>query len=99
MIERVREAERALSAVGITKAKVKDHDGLARIEVDMEEAEKVIVHASRLAETFVRLGFTYLTLDLEWFRSGSMDVASAQQKRSPAKRAKATESTDLVSVK
>jgi uncharacterized protein len=75
MIERVREAERALKAVGITKAKVKDHDGLARIEVDVEEAGKVIAHSSRLAETFVRLGFTYLTLDLEWFRSGSMDVA------------------------
>jgi uncharacterized protein len=99
MIERVREAERALSAVGITKAKVKDHDGLARIEVDKEEAEKVIVHASRLAETFVRLGFAYLTLDLEWFRSGSMDVAVSQQKRESAKRAEATEKTNLVSAK
>jgi uncharacterized protein len=80
-IERVREAERALKAAGITKAKVRDHNGLARIEVDMEEAEKVIAHSSTLAETFVQLGFTYLTLDLEWFRSGSMDVAVSSVKR------------------
>jgi uncharacterized protein len=80
-IERVREAERALKAAGITKAKVRDHDGLARIEVDKEEAEKVITHSSTLAVTFVQLGFTYLTLDLEWFRSGSMDVAVSSVKR------------------
>jgi len=80
-IARVREAERALNAAGITKAKVRDHNGLARIEVDMEEAEKVIIHSSTLAATFVQLGFTYLTLDLEWFRSGSMDVALSSVKR------------------
>ena len=80
-IERVREAERALRAAGITKAKVRDHDGLARIEVDKEEAEKVITHSSTLAVTFVQLGFTYLTLDLEWFRSGSMDVSVSSVKR------------------
>ncbi|HYA33556.1 MAG TPA: ATP-dependent sacrificial sulfur transferase LarE [Candidatus Bathyarchaeia archaeon] len=74
-IERVREAERALKAAGITKAKLKDHNGLARIEVDVAEAPKVIANSSRLAERFKTLGFSYLTLDLEWFRSGSMDVA------------------------
>jgi len=79
-IERVREAERALKAAGITKAKLRVHNGLARIEVEKKEAEKVIAHFSTLAETFVQLGFTYLTLDLEWFRSCSMDVtvSSAQ---------------------
>ncbi len=74
-LERLRNAERALKALGIVKVKVRDHHDLARIEVDREDAKTVIAHSATIAETFVELGFTYVTLDLEWFRSGSMDIA------------------------
>jgi uncharacterized protein len=73
-IERLRSAESALKAIGIVRARVRDHNDFARIEIDREDAGKVITHSSAIAETFVRLGFTYVTLDLEWFRSGSMDL-------------------------
>jgi uncharacterized protein len=73
-IERLKSAERALKAIGITRARVRDHDGFARIEVYREEAEKVIVNSAAIAQRFVGLGFRYVTLDLEWFRSGSMDL-------------------------
>ncbi len=73
-IERLISAERALNGIGITRARVRDHDGFARIEVYREEAEKVIANSAAIAEMFARLGFSYVTLDLEWFRSGSMDL-------------------------
>jgi uncharacterized protein len=73
-IERLLSAERALNGMGITRARVRDHDGFARIEVYNEEAGKVIANSAAIAETFAGLGFSYVTLDLEWFRSGSKDL-------------------------
>jgi len=40
LIDRIREAECALATAGITKAKVRDRNGLAHIEVDLGEATK-----------------------------------------------------------
>jgi pyridinium-3,5-biscarboxylic acid mononucleotide sulfurtransferase len=74
-IERLRDAEDALRAIGILNVKVRDHHNFARIEVGREDAETVVAHSSTLAETFSKLGFTYVTLDLGWLRSGSMDIA------------------------
>ena len=77
-VERLRNAEHAVMALGIAKVKVRDHNGFARIEVDQEDADKVIAHSANIAEAFSRLGFAYVALDLEWFRSGSMDIALNQ---------------------
>ncbi len=86
-IERVREAERALKAIGIAQVKIRDHDHFARIEVDREEAGKVLTHSSAIADKLLELGFIYVTLDLEWLRSGSMDIAlSAARKESTNER-------------
>jgi pyridinium-3,5-biscarboxylic acid mononucleotide sulfurtransferase len=74
-IERLRGAEDALRAIGILDVKVRDHHDFARIEVNREDAETVVAHSSTLAETFSKLGFTYVTLDLGWLRSGSMDIS------------------------
>jgi uncharacterized protein len=83
-IERLKDAERALKAIGIAKAKVRDHNHLARIEIDKDEAEKVVAQSSMIADTFRELGFAYVTLDLQWFRSGSMEVTLSRTKREPA---------------
>jgi uncharacterized protein len=73
-IERVRNAERSVMTLGIAKVKVRDHNGFARIEVDKGDADKVIAHAATIAKVFSQLGFAYVALDLEWSRSGSMDI-------------------------
>jgi uncharacterized protein len=80
-IERLKDAERALKAIGIAKAKIRDHNHLARIEIDRDEAEKVVAQSSMIADTFRELGFAYVTLDLQWFRSGSMEVGLSRMKR------------------
>jgi len=73
-IERLRQAERALNAIGFTRAKVRDHNNFARIEIDEEDAIDIVRNSAAIVEAFVELGFAYVTLDLEWLRSGSMDV-------------------------
>ena len=86
-IERLRDAERALKAIGIAQVKIRDHDHFARIEVGREEAGKVLTHSSAIADKLLELGFTYVTLDLQWLRSGSMDIAlSSARKESTNER-------------
>jgi len=70
-------AEDFLNKLGFTQLRVRLHrGGLARIEVDKEELEAFCDTA--LLETVCRqlkaLGFSYVMLDLEGYRSGSMDI-------------------------
>ena len=78
-VGRLRDAERAVRALGIAKVKIRDHNDFARIEVDRGEVDKVIMHASAIAEKFIGLGFAYVTLDLQWLRSGSMDILLSKE--------------------
>lgn len=77
-LERVAEAEEFLTAAGFTMLRVRVHEGgdLARIEVGNEELTQFFngsVGLDRLRRRFHELGFKYITLDIEGFRSGSMD--------------------------
>lgn len=50
------------------------HGEIARIEVDTECYSEVIEKREKISKELKALGFSYLTLDLEGFRSGSMDI-------------------------
>ena len=45
-----------------------------RIEVDADKFEKAIAERETICRTLKEMGFLYITLDLEGFRSGSMDI-------------------------
>jgi uncharacterized protein len=75
----IEEAEDLLKAVGLKQLRVRlHHGGIARIEVD--KAEMGVFSDTVLLEEVCRkikvLGFTYVTLDLEGYRRGSMDMPS-----------------------
>ena len=78
--ERVRmvdEAEAWLRARGLRLLRVRYHDGdLARVEVPVEELPRLAAAEVRgeLTPAFKALGFKYVTLDLEGFRSGSLNA-------------------------
>lgn len=74
-IEMVRRAEAFLGSLGLTRFRVRHHDTIARIEVPPEDVRELAAPELRakLVDEFKRIGFTYVTLDLEGFRSGSMD--------------------------
>jgi len=75
-IERVRAAEEFIHSLGVSVLRVRDHDGLARIEVEPHEIPKL--SSGELAKKIVvklrALGYNYVTIDLEGFRSGSLDL-------------------------
>jgi uncharacterized protein len=60
-----------------TTLRVRDHGDLARVEVPVAALPLLVDEATRqrLVEGLRRLGFAYVTLDLEGFRSGSMNAA------------------------
>lgn len=69
----VEEAESALRTLGLRQVRVRHHGSVARIEVEEQDFPAVLAHRDELQETFNRLGFTYIALDLAGFRSGSMN--------------------------
>ena len=72
----VEAGEEALRDLGFRQLRVRHHGQIARIEVAREELARAL--SPEMAAEFVRifksLGFTYVTLDLEGFRSGSMNA-------------------------
>ena len=74
-LSRIDKAEQAVKAItGVKQIRVRDHNGLARIEVG--KAERALFCnvdvLDRVAEDLKKLGFKYVTVDLEGYRSGSM---------------------------
>ena len=50
------------------------HGNVVRIEADKTSFGKLLEHGDEIVKTLKNLGFVYITMDLEGFRSGSMDV-------------------------
>ena len=50
------------------------HGNVVRIEADKTSFGKLLEHGDEIVKTLKDLGFVYITMDLEGFRSGSMDV-------------------------
>ncbi len=82
---RVEAAEAYLHALGMRECRVRLHEGeLARVEVQGADLSRLADAAVRagLTRRLKELGFRYVTLDLEGFRSGSLnDLVSLEHKR------------------
>ena len=74
-LEQVEKGEDALRSMGFRQFRVRHHGEIARIEIAREELPKAMTPemAREFTRIFKALGFTYVTLDLEGFRSGSMN--------------------------
>jgi uncharacterized protein len=72
----VEKGEDALRALGFRQFRVRHHGEIVRIEISREELPHALdpALAAQLASTFKALGFKFVTLDLEGFRSGSMNA-------------------------
>lgn len=78
----VEEAEQFLSKLGFYQSRVRMHGMLARIEVQKEELYKIAGEklGMQISEKLKEIGFTYVTLDLEGYRMGSMNETLSIQK-------------------
>jgi pyridinium-3,5-biscarboxylic acid mononucleotide sulfurtransferase len=77
----VEQGEDALRALGFRQFRVRHHGEIARIEIASEEMDRALTPAmfQEFTRVFKRLGFTYVTLDTEGFRSGSMNSSVSVQ--------------------
>ena len=76
-LSRVEKAETLLRAWGFEQFRVRDHDGLARIEVGADELDRALdpEFADAVRTHLGDIGFDHVTLDLEGYRTGSVSPA------------------------
>lgn len=77
---KIEKAEEYLFSLGFTQVRVRMHSNLARIEVPTKDFPEILRHSVQIFENFKETGFDYVTLDLEGFRSGSMDEPLLRKK-------------------
>ncbi|HET7893458.1 MAG TPA: ATP-dependent sacrificial sulfur transferase LarE [Candidatus Sulfotelmatobacter sp.] len=72
----VERGEDAIRALGFRQFRVRHHGDIVRIEIAREELERALdpAMAAQFTAIFKALGFKFVTLDLEGFRSGSMNA-------------------------
>ena len=77
-LSRVEKAETLLRTWGFEQFRVRDHDGLARIEVGADELERALDpdFAAAVQDHLTDVGFEHVTLDLEGYRTGSVSPAT-----------------------
>ena len=78
MVER---AEECLHTLNFKQCRVRHHGSIARIEVEPEDTNRFQKHNLRemVIKDFKKLGFIYITIDLEGYRSGSMNEVLTQR--------------------
>ena len=69
----IEKAEEFLHDLGFSNLRVRLHGNIARIELLPEEFKKAITNRRKIIDTLEQLGFSYITLDLKRYRTGSMD--------------------------
>ena len=69
----VDKAEQLLLDLGFHQLRVRIHGKMARIEVLPAEFEKLLEHREEIVTAFKKFGFTYVTMDLQGYRMGSMN--------------------------
>ena len=77
----VEQGEDALRGLGFRQVRVRYHGEIARIEIARDELERALTVEmfGEFTRIFKELGFTFVTVDTEGFRSGSMNAAAAVQ--------------------
>lgn len=83
MLTRVGRAEEFIRSLGVQQVRVRHHGEIARIEVELSDIPLISAPDARKALTkyFRSIGYSYVTLDLDGFRSGSLNEALSKRKR------------------
>jgi len=82
-LERIDRAEGHIRTLtGVKVLRVRDHGNLARIEIGQDEIDLLsnVETLRQISQGLKRLGYEYVTLDLEGYRSGSFDQTFHDEK-------------------
>ena len=70
---RIDQAEDFLKSLGFKQVRARDYNGLCRIEVDKKEIPELLTRRAFIVDRLKKLGYNYVTVDLEGYRTGSMN--------------------------
>ena len=75
LLSQVDRAEAAMKRLGFAELRVRHYGDTARIEVPLDRLSDVIIDRQEVVEAIKASGYSYVTLDLEGFRSGNLNAA------------------------
>lgn len=73
LLGKIEAGESYLHSIGFDIVRLRVHGEIARLEVSVDQFAELLVRKDEIIAELKRIGFFYITLDLEGFRSGSMD--------------------------
>ncbi len=77
-LTQVEKAESFLFSLGVKQFRVRYHDEIARIEVLKNDFQIILDNSEKITKYFKELGFKYVTLDIEGYRTGSLNEGLLQ---------------------
>ena len=80
-LHRIEKGETFLKELGFAQVRLRTHGDMARIEILPEQFGTLTELKKQVTEYLKKLGFSYLTMDLQGFRSGSMDEQLKGEKK------------------
>jgi len=81
ILSRINKAEGLLKQMGFRQVRLRHYNGLCRIETARVDIPKLINQRNLIVEKLKRLGYNYVTVDLEGYRTGSMNEAINRGKK------------------
>jgi len=77
LLKKIEKGESFLRSIGFSQVRLRSYDDICRIEVDKKELTKVINKRKAIVSELKKIGYKYITIDLEGYRTGSMNPAPA----------------------
>ena len=75
ILGRINRAESYLRSIGFKQCRLRHYNGLCRIEVLKSDIPRLLSRRQQVIDKLKKLGYNYVTVDLEGFRTGSMNPA------------------------
>jgi uncharacterized protein len=73
LLKRVNKAELCLRGMGFKQVRVRDYSSFCRIEVPARDIPDLVRRRESIIDKLKKLGYNYITIDLEGYRCGSMN--------------------------
>ena len=83
-LKQVELAEDFLRSLGLVEFRVRHHGAIARIEVKDEDFEKITKHRKKITSKLKEIGFKFVAMDLQGFRSGALNETLSKEEKDNA---------------
>ncbi|MFA5092728.1 MAG: ATP-dependent sacrificial sulfur transferase LarE [Candidatus Omnitrophota bacterium] len=81
LLRRINQAEEYINSLGFKQVRLRYYHEFCRIEVGKQDLNKLFNKRQQIVERLKKFGFNYITLDLEGYRTGSMNLVRNKAKR------------------